>query len=72
MTVLPKRHILKTITYRLLSTISGFVILWIATGNIRISASFSAIELIFKPYLYYIHERIYYKYVKFGLKDEKK
>jgi uncharacterized membrane protein len=70
--VSPKRHIAKTISYRLVSTGVGFLIMWYATGSIKIGAAFGAAELILKPIIYYLHERAWYKWTKFGLVEEKK
>jgi uncharacterized membrane protein len=72
MAVSAKRHIAKTISYRLLSTLIGFLIMWWASGSIKVGAAFGVAEILYKPLQYYIHERIWYKYIKFGLKDEKK
>lgn len=68
MIVEKKRHIAKTISYRIISTLVGFLIMWLATGSIKYGAAFGAVELIYKPIQYYIHERIWYKYIKYGLK----
>jgi uncharacterized membrane protein len=65
--VTAKRHVAKTISYRLLSTGIGFAIMWWATGSIKIGAAFGLVELVYKPIQYYIHERIWYKWIKFGL-----
>ena len=70
--VTAKRHIAKKISYRVVSTGIGFAIMWWATGNITIGAAFGVAELIYKPIQYYIHERIWYKWIKFGLVQEKK
>jgi uncharacterized membrane protein len=71
-----KRHLAKTITYRILSTTIGFLGMWWVSGDIKIGAAFGVVELIYKPIQYYIHERIWYKWIKFGLnpptKKEKK
>ena len=64
-----KRHIAKTISYRILSTLIGFVIMWAISGSIKIGAAFGVAEIIYKPIQYYIHERVWYKYIKFGLKN---
>ena len=73
MIVSKKRHIAKTISYRLISTLVGFTIMLIATGSIKLGAAFGIAELLYKPIQYYIHERIWYRYINFGLeKDEKK
>lgn len=66
-----KRHIAKTISYRLVSSGIGFLIMYIATGSVKYGAAFSVAELIYKPVQYYIHERIWYRYIKYGLKEEK-
>jgi uncharacterized membrane protein len=69
MIVEKKRHIAKTISYRLISTLIGFTIMLIVTGSIKVGAAFSIAELLWKPIQYYIHERIWYKWVKYGLKN---
>ena len=64
-----KRHIAKTISYRIVSTLIGFGIMWAVTGSVKIGAAFGIAELVYKPIQYYLHERIWYKWIKFGLKD---
>ena len=68
MMVQKKRHIAKTISYRVVSTTIGFITMWLVTGSIKIGAAFGFAELIWKPIQYYLHERIWYKWIKFGLK----
>jgi uncharacterized membrane protein len=63
-----KRHIAKTISYRFLSTIIGFLLMWLISGSIKVGAAFGVVELIYKPIQYYIHERVWYKWIKYGLK----
>lgn len=63
-----KRHIAKAMSYRILSTLIGFVILIIATGSIELGAMFSIAELLWKPVQYYVHERVWYRWIKYGLK----
>ena len=72
MRVSAKRHLAKTISYRLLSTLIGFLIMWWVSGSVKVGAAFGVAEILYKPLQYYIHERLWYKYIKFGLKDEKK
>jgi uncharacterized membrane protein len=62
------RHIAKSITYRILSTTIGFLTMWWMSGSIKIGAAFGVAELVFKPFLYFIHERVWYKWIKYGLK----
>lgn len=64
-----KRHILKTISYRILSSSIGFLILFITTGSAKIGATFTVAELLYKPVLYFIHERFWWKYIRYGIKN---
>lgn len=66
-----KRHLAKTISYRIISTLVGFLIMWWATGSIAFGATFGVAELLYKPMQYYFHERIWYRYIKFGLVEVK-
>jgi len=63
-----KRHIAKTISYRILSTIIGFLLMWLISGSIKVGAAFGVAELVYKPIQYYLHERIWYKFIKYGIK----
>jgi uncharacterized membrane protein len=67
MIVQKKRHVAKTISYRVISTLIGFVIMWSISGSIKVGAAFSLAELVYKPIQYYIHERVWYKWIKYGL-----
>jgi len=69
---LVKRHIAKTISYRILSTIIGVLLMWWISGSIKVGAAFGLAELIYKPIQYFLHERFWYKFIKYGLKDKKK
>jgi uncharacterized membrane protein len=62
-----KRHILKTISYRIVSTSFGFIFMYYFTGDIQISGAFSLVEILWKPIQYYIHERLWYR-IKFGVR----
>jgi uncharacterized membrane protein len=67
--VTTKRHLAKTISYRIISTLIGFLLMWGMTGKIEIGVAFGVIELLYKPIQYYIHERVWYRFIKFGLVD---
>jgi len=67
-----KRHIAKTISYRVVSTCIGFIIMWVVSGSVKVGAAFGVAELIYKPIQYYLHERFWYRYIKFGLKKNPK
>jgi len=65
---LVKRHIAKTITYRILGTLTT-VGLTIGAGlPIKWAAMVGVGELALKPILYFFHERFWYKYINYGLK----
>lgn len=68
MVVEKKRHIVKTISYRIISTLIGFLLMWLISGSVKVGAVFGIAELVYKPIQYYIHERIWYKWIKYGLK----
>lgn len=59
-----KKHIYKTITYRILSSFVGFLVVYILTGSIESGGIFSIVELIYKPFQYYLHERLWFKFGK--------
>ena len=71
MYVSKKRHIAKTISYRVVSTLIGFGLMWAITDSIKIGAAFGVAELIYKPIQYYLHERVWYRWIKYGLKDKR-
>ena len=60
-----KRHLAKNLTWRILATTDTFLIAWIITGKIDWAAGIAGIEVITKMFLYYWHERFWYKYIKF-------
>lgn len=66
-----KRHIAKTISYRIVSTGIGFAVVWVISGSITIGTAFGVAELVYKPIQYYIHERVWYKWIKYGLTNNK-
>ena len=64
-----KRHIAKTISYRIVSTLIGFLLMWLISGSFKVGAAFGMAELVYKPIQYYLHERIWYKWIRYGLKN---
>lgn len=66
-----KRHLAKTISYRIISTLIGFLVMWWVSGSVKIGAAFGIAELVYKPIQYYIHERVWYRFIRFGILDEK-
>jgi uncharacterized membrane protein len=64
-----KRSLAKTVTYRLISSAIGFLVVWALSNDIKTGAMFSIAELVYKPLQYYIHERIWQR-VKWGKNEE--
>jgi len=59
-----KRHLLKTISYRILGTSITVITAYLLGASIEISSLLGVGELLLKPIIYFIHERIWYKYVR--------
>lgn len=59
-----KRHILKTISYRILGTSITVITAYLLGASIEISSLLGLGELLFKPIIYFVHERIWYKYIR--------
>ena len=67
-TVTRKRHLLKSVTWRIIATITTVLLVLLFTGDFELSIKFGIVEVILKFALYYIHERVWYKQSKFGVK----
>ena len=65
-TVKRKRHIAKTITWRLVGTMDTMLLGWLISGNPMIGIKVGLAELGTKMVLYYFHERLWHK-IKFGI-----
>ena len=62
-----KRHIAKTISWRIVGTIDTMLLSWFVTGSWKIGVVIGGVEVITKIILYFLHERVWYKFSKFGL-----
>ena len=69
--VAKKRHLLKTITWRIIGTLDTMILSWIITGSLKIGVAIGGVEVITKMILYYLHERAWYKFSNFGIKSKK-
>lgn len=65
-----RRHILKTITWRIVGTMDTILLGWALTGDLKMGFSIGGVEVISKMILYYLHERVWYK-LDFGVEREK-
>jgi len=54
------RHILKTLTYRILATLTTVITAYSLNVPLTVSALMGVGELIIKPIIYFFHERIWY------------
>jgi uncharacterized membrane protein len=64
-----KRHILKSVSYRILGTITTVLLAILAGLPIKWAGIVGIGELIIKPIIYFFHERFWYKWVKYGIND---
>ncbi len=62
-----KRHILKTITWRIIGTLDTMILSWLITGNWKWGIAIGGVELVTKMVLYYFHERAWYKFSNYGV-----
>lgn len=61
-----KRHVLKTISWRVVGTLDTIILSSIITDSWKTGLTIGGIEVFTKMILYYLHERSWYKYIKFG------
>lgn len=55
------RHVLKTLTYRIVATVTTVITAYSLHVPLTISALLGVGELLIKPVIYFLHERIWYK-----------
>lgn len=65
-----KRHIAKAITYRVVGTLTTIMLTITAGLPIKWAGMVGVAELLFKPIIYFLHERVWYQFIKYGLKKE--
>ncbi|NJB71495.1 putative membrane protein [Saonia flava] len=61
-----KRHLIKTITWRVVGTIDTILLSWFISGNPLTGLKIGFAEVLTKMILYYFHERLWYR-INFGL-----
>ncbi len=59
--MISRRHLAKTMTWRIVGSLDTLFLSWIISGSIETGVKIGAAELITKMVLYYIHERIWFK-----------
>jgi uncharacterized membrane protein len=63
-----KRHLVKTVTWRIVGTLDTIILSGLITGDWKIGLAIGGVEVITKMVLYYLHERVWYKFSKYGVK----
>jgi uncharacterized membrane protein len=66
-----KRHIAKTISWRVIGTIDTIVLSGLITGSWTTGLTIGGVEVITKMVLYFFHERAWYKFSNFGVHSKK-
>jgi uncharacterized membrane protein len=66
-----KRHLLKSISYRLYSSCITSLIASVVTGDTSLGISIGTADFLIKIFTYYVHERIWYK-IPFGIEKVKR
>ena len=65
-----KRHIVKSITWRIVGTLDTIILSGILTGSWAMGLTIGGVEIITKMILYFLHERAWYKFSSFGVKKK--
>jgi len=63
-----KRHLAKTITWRVIGTMDTMLLAWLISGDPLTGLKIGFAEVVTKMGLYYFHERLWYK-LNYGLKN---
>jgi adenylylsulfate kinase len=66
-----KRHLLKTVSWRIIGSIDTVLLGWLITGKLETGAKIGGFELLTKMTLYFIHERVWER-IKFGIPTRRK
>jgi len=62
-----KRSIVKTITFRIIASITTMILVFIFTDNFTLAGIIGILDLISKLAIYYLHERVWNK-TSWGMK----
>ena len=66
----PKRHLAKAITWRVIASTTTAAIAWMFGLPPKAIGLVFLADLVIKFVLYYAHERVWYKHIKFGVNNE--
>ena len=62
-----KRHIAKTLTWRVTATLTTTIVAWFVTGDPTTGLAVGGVEFFLKMPIYYFHERVWYR-SNYGIK----
>jgi len=62
-----KRYLAKTISWRIIGTLDTIILSGIITGSWTLGLTIGGVEVMTKMVLYFIHERLWYKFSKYGV-----
>ena len=65
-----KRHIAKTISWRIIGTIDTMILSALITGSWEMGLTIGGVEVFTKMILYFLHERAWYKLSDFGVEKK--
>ena len=63
------RHLAKAVTWRIFASATTALIAWTFGVPAKAVGAIFIADLIIKFALYYAHERVWYNYIKFGIKE---
>lgn len=66
-----KRHLLKTLTWRILGTMDTMLLAWLITGDPMTGLKIGMAEMVTKMLLYFLHEKAWYNF-DFGVEEKRK
>ena len=61
MGIISRRHLLKTVTWRVIATTDTILLGWYISGDLTSGMYIGGFEIFTKMLLYYIHERLWFK-----------
>ena len=53
------RSLVKAVSWRATGSIDTFLLSWLITGNVKVAGAISAVEVVTKVILFYVHERVW-------------
>jgi uncharacterized membrane protein len=64
-----KRHIVKAVTWRVIASTTTAIIAFLFGMPAKAVGYVFMADLVIKFVLYYMHERVWYKHIRYGVKD---